>query len=424
MGNVINLLKETEKIEQLKNYRFGKRKLTLIDEDGIQEEYMFIVMENKQQYQMIVTGYSKYIIYKLVNERIETQDFHAKVIISFLNYVFFDIEKKNRIINISELTVEHGNFYLRDYSIGKIGSKKKTKETIIKVEEILNKFYKFLVDECKDMRYLSLENFIYKTNNRRSRNRRKESTETYNSIFKVSYPNYNSPVRVKYVSAYFLSELLKACEYKYPELKLAICLQAFGGLRRGEVCNVSKDKIRIEQLFGELSYFTIDLREKNQLRDDCKSVGNIKKRRIQPIHPVFLSIFSKVYEEHMKLIKNIDNHYGALFVNRNGDALTDESYEEKFKNLIKIVIKRLSAKGDFKSNSELNILMSGRVNTHVLRHFFTKFIAKLETTRNSTEIAYWRGDSSLDSALTYLVNNPMIDEKIKEIQAEVLKDLI
>lgn len=44
---------------------------------------------------------------------------------------------------------------------------------------------------------------------------------------------------------------------------------------------------------------------------------------------------------------------------------------------------------------------------------------ELESTRSPVELAYWRGDSSLDSALDYLIDNPLIDEKIQYAQKKI-----
>ena len=258
--------------------------------------------------------------------------------------------------------------------------------------------------------------------NFRIKDKRKNSHEKKESLFMVIYPEHIPAKRIKYISSFLFSEILRVCEIYYPELKLAICLQAFGGLRKGEVCNVTKDKIQYEKLMDRYTWFTIDLRAVKNIRSDGKCVGGIKRKRIQPIHPVFLKILTRVYQQHLELIKHWDNPYGALFINKNGDAMIEQSYEKKIKRIINLLLIRLKNNGDFNSLSEMNLLLSGRINTHIFRHFFTKFIFQLEKHTPSYEIAYWRGDSSLDSALRYLGNNPVVDEKIQQIQEEIFGD--
>ena len=67
--------------------------------------------------------------------------------------------------------------------------------------------------------------------------------------------------------------------------------------------------------------------------------------------------------------------------------------------------------------------MSGKIGTHVLRHYFSKFIVNLETQISPNELAFWRGDSNLNSSLTYMVGNPTLDTQLKKVQDKLLNDL-
>lgn len=423
LGEMINLNRYDNWKENINKYKFNKRVLTLIDEYGKYRSYMFIVIENIQTKEIKITGYSKYFIINLRNKELSTLESHAKIIIIFLNYVFFEKYEQYRIKKLEQLSIDHGNDFLRDYSLGVIGEKNKTKSTVQRAEYILNQFYLYLDAECEDF---NLYNYGIIENNSENGykyllNRRKKIYKQ-RSLFLVSYPNHTPSKRIKYISPFLFLEILKVCDIYYPELKLALCLQAFGGLRRGEVCNVTKDKIQFEKVIDEFAWFTIDLRSEQNIRADGKRVGGIKKKRVQPIHPAFLKVLSPIYKQHLELIRDCSNPYGALFLNKNGDAMTKGTYEQKFKRIIKMLLIRLKNNGDFNSLSEMNLLLSGKINTHVLRHFFTKFIFQIEKSRNPCEIAYWRGDSSLESALAYLVGSPVVDEKIQLIQEQVYGD--
>jgi len=424
----LRLVKDDDWKHRTRNLRFCKQKLTIIEEDGLVRDFMFIVLRNEFNKKMKVTGYSNYFIKELNSARLETLEYHAKIITRFLNYIFFDKYDEYQMKDITELKIEYGNHFLRDYAQGYVGKKKKTEMTVQKAEQVLNRFYKYLFNELEDMKYISEKDFFTKHSStyyhRGQWKKRKKVVERVESLFTVIPPNYTPPQRVKHIPSYVFQEMLNICDIHYPHLKLALCLQAFGGLRRGEVCNVSRNNISYRMFGKDLGWFTIDLREKVQLRTDGKDVGGIKKRRIQPIHPVFLKLFQEVYDQHMKLIAHIDNPYGAIFLNRDGEAMLDSSYETFFKNIVDLVLEKLCKRGDFKSASEAKLLMSGRVGTHILRHFFTQFIAELETTRSPIEVAYWRGDGSLDSAIAYFAQHPVIDEKIKKIQEKVFDKIV
>lgn len=418
-GYKLRVVKEDNWGEKIKNLRFEWKRLTIIEDEGMERHFMFIVLANQNNKKIKVSGYSSYFFHELISNRIETLEYHAKIIVRFLNFVMLEQYENFQMKDITELEKEHGNLFLREYMQGRIGNKKKTKETVDKAARTLTRFYHHLFKQL-DMKFLTSNDFVLKTYV-------KQNTVEYyvDNIFKYFETMYIPPQRIKHLPSEVFQEILDVCDDFYPHLKLAICLQAFGGLRRGEVCNVSRFNTNYSSFVNELGWFTIDLRFKVQLRMDGKHVGGIKKPRIQPIHPVFLNVFQTVWEDHMKLIKGIDNPLGAIFLNRNNEAMLDSSYEEFFKKIIKIVIERLSSRGDFKSTSQAKLLMSGRVGTHVLRHFFTQFLGRLDKDKlkSPVELAYWRGDSSLDSAIRYISSDPIIDERILEIQKSVFSEI-
>ncbi len=419
MGDIVQYVKEKPYRERIRNVRFKLRKYIMVDEEGLGQQFVFIVLENNQKKRFKVSAYSNFFYKKgMINNSFKTKLSYAKIVVLFLNYIFFDKYEEYKLTNIEDLQIKHGNEFLRDYSKGKIGHKNKTRDTVEKAEAVLNRFYRFIYEEIKKMKYISEDDF-YKVVTYGGRKRNKKGKETRGTLFSVMYPYYQPPEKLKHLPIKVVAELLDVCERNYPELKLAVCLQAFGGLRAGEVCNVSMDKIHYGYTGREYSYFNIDLRYKTRMRNDYKSVGEIKKPRIQPIHPVFLSVLKKVYEQHLEILKEKNSPFGAIFINRDGEALMESSYNYHFKEIIKLLIKRLS-KGDFYSVGQSNNLLSGRTNKHILRHFFTQQIA--EYVSNPNELAYWRGDSSLNSSITYLTQNPKVDEKIKSIQKEMYKE--
>jgi len=311
-----------------------------------------------------------------------------------------------KLKNIEDLKIEHGEKFLSDYSYGRIGGVKKSRATVELAEIKLNAFYKWLVYKLKDMKYI---------------NKLDVNKET---LFSFEYPTYTPPQRIKHISTKLFAELLQICEDypNYRHLKLAFCLQAFGGLRGGEVCNVSLDKLQYSYIYNEFSNFSIDLRERTRLRSDFKSVGGIKKPRKQPIHPIFLQYLKIVFDEHLELLKERENPFGAIFLNRNNEAMMESSYNDYFKKIIDILIKRLTDRGDTSSIGEAHQLLSGKINKHVFRHFYTQTIA--ETEKNPNQLAYWRGDSGIDSSINYLTQNPEIDNKIKVVQQSVYNKIM
>ncbi|WP_324729456.1 hypothetical protein VO178_02470 [Lysinibacillus fusiformis] len=389
---------------RIKKIRFKKKKFILIDENDLTREYVFIVLENTKTNRFKVSAYSSFLFEKgmLIN-KYKTREEYAKIIVLFLNFIFFDMYEHWKLKDIENLKIEHGDYFLSQYAFGKLGKSEKSRETVQLAEVRLKAFYKWLVSKC-NMKYISHSDF--------------ERT-----LFSFEYPSYVSPQRIKHISSKLFVEILKICDDypNYRKLKLAFCLQAFAGLRGGEVCNVSLDKLQYSYTYHELSFFSVDLREKTRLRKDYKSVGGIKKPRIQAVHPMFLPYFRLIFEEHLELIKNSENPFGAIFLNRDQEAMMESSYNFHFKNIINILINRLIERGDSSSIGEAYKLMSGKINKHVFRHFYTQTIAETEITPN--QLAFWRGDSNIDSSITYLTQNPEIDNKIKQIQQSIFTEL-
>ena len=135
--------------DELKKYFvFEKDKLVLQDKHGKQNIYYFIIFKSLSTHKMTVTSYSRYLLIDLINLKPNTVNYHAKIVVSFLNYVFIVKYKEYKLNDITNLKIQHGEEFLRDYASGKINGKK-SDSTIITTKKILNRFYYFLYREYK-----------------------------------------------------------------------------------------------------------------------------------------------------------------------------------------------------------------------------------------------------------------------------------
>lgn len=90
-------------------------------------------------------------------------------------------------------------------------------------------------------------------------------------------------------------------------ISLGIALQAFAGLRRGEVCNVSYYNSQSKYIGFRLRDWGVDLRKKPQLRSDGVDVGQIKSKSVAHVHPTFLPYFELVLSvDNLKELLGID----------------------------------------------------------------------------------------------------------------------
>ena len=224
---------------------------------------------------------------------------------------------------------------------------------------------------------------------------------------------------------------LKLSKIYYPELTFAIALQAYAGLRPGEICNVRQSidpknpGVIYQKVGSRISAFNINLTRLYQMRDDGTYVGGIKKRRIQKVYTPYLSRVQELYQEHLVILERYEfgNGYYPMFVNKNGEAITVKSYREKVERLANVYLKEYLAESDnpyFRRYAE--ILTQKKLSPHFLRHYFTVLLVIDNKTPH--EIAVWRGDKNLDSSLIYCRDKDDLLNNIKELNGDIVEDML
>jgi integrase len=134
-----------------------------------------------------------------------------------------------------------------------------------------------------------------------------------------------------------------------PDIAFAICLQAFAGLRAGEVCNVRQEGspfgngLIFTRMGGDVSKVEIDLTRELPMRSDGVAVGRIKRERKQCVYPPFIRAFYAAYEQHKiwLLAHSFEPDYRPMFVNSNGFVMTYKNYSYRFEGLVERLRKKL-----------------------------------------------------------------------------------
>lgn len=245
----------------------------------------------------------------------------------------------------------------------------------------------------------------------------------------VGYPRTEAPFRDMPAK---VMEILIPLAFRYArEIAFGICLQAFAGLRAGEVCNVRQEcsplgaGIRFTEAGGNVLKAEIDLRREFALRSDGAEVGRIKNERLQRVYPAFLNAFLRAYELHKDYLGKVsfEPEYAPMFVNRNGKAMSYETYRLRFKTLIRDRLRPLLADS---SDPELRLyaqlLCERELGTHALRHWFT--VQLLLRGEDIADIQYWRGDKSPESAFIYLQNKGDLVRELRETNERLLDILL
>ncbi len=442
MSKIVNFpngyIKNQYYANNIKNFVFGMYSHKMTYEDGTWRQHWFIVLKHKHTGVILeITPYSKFLRFlgkkKSVGfRRPETLRVRGYFICNFLNYVLIAMFDKFQISTLRDITLEHGNQFLQAYADGEASRDKKRKpeSTVAKVAVLIAKFYEWIQDVYgKEAKYIKGIKMIEKVEYVDHSSGKKGT----NSItpFNVHVADMTHETIFRDIPNKALSLLINLSKVYYPEMTLGLCLEAFAGLRIGEVCNVRQDicpldggGISYQKIGGRMSGFKINLLNKYPMRSDGVDVGGIKKYRQQYVYPKFLPLLEPIYKEHIKWLEKQKNELGyyPMFVNRNGHAETSQNYRKKFYTLIEnYLIPALIDSEDYELQVYAEMLMTRQLAPHALRHWFT--VQLVLNNEQPHSIAGWRGDDSLDTALDYTRNKSQLLKLYKAVTTDLLQDI-
>jgi len=183
-------------------------------------------------------------------------------------------------------------------------------------------------------------------------------------------------------------------------IALGLALQAFGGLRRGELVNLITSSV---MEIGKSLVVNIKDRQnnlfahkKNTAKEEVK-----KERSHQDLLPSQYLI--ELYREHLSWVNEFTKEVNplvkdALFINRLGRPLTGKGYESMFKQIFNKYLKVLLAQQRY---DDYAYLTSKPVNTHTLRGVYTN-ICLDDLGMSVRETANARGDADDTTVAEYL----------------------
>ena len=374
---------------------------------------------------MTFTNFHKYIKNpdKKIKSFNEKNDVKSKYICKFLNYAFFTAN----IDSLSKLTVDIGRDFLNAYGMHELSDDDeyvhRNKDTVKKCVSAVLHFYINLIEDKSTKRRIKTDDLF---KNITTRDKYGKAFKKRVLLFDVSFiPNHKEPIFRDMPNKAFIL-LFDHIAINHTELLGLVMHQAFAGLRPSEACNVRRMDsplgagIRIREVNGKLCGVTIDLRDELNLRSDLLSVGNIKKERIAKVPDIFLSAYKDTYEIYMAYMENkpYEVEYGVFSVNKQGRAITYDSYYSKFKEIIKNEMIPIYLNSN---DNELVLygqtLMEHSLSPHVFRHWFTVQLVLSGINEPGTLMAF-RGDTSPESALTYINNKGELEKQFSKITNE------
>lgn len=320
--------------------------------------------------------------------KFNTQRKHANNTVKFLNYL-----KHNRrslgIKSLRELSISHANKYLTGLT-----QDEKARGTVKDAERTLTNFYVWLVKN-RIIDSIPLERFVKKESH--------YGKDYYESPFEVVYPQIRASNMIHMLPVDYIPLLLEVAIQVAKPIALGIYFQIFGGIRVSEVINLKKTQVKVRIKTGDLSF---SLQNQN-FRTDLKEHSSVKKPRTQRVFNI-KDWGDTLFYDHIQLYKSKE-YPNALFVNRDGMPMSQRSYRQYFEKVKRTFIKLLEEEGDFEQKILAKQLKCYKWSTHIGRGTFTNMIA--ENADNPYEVSFPRGDSSLESALSYMSRTARLRKK-------------
>ena len=373
----------------------------------------------------------------ILNKSYNTKkNFYVYPLLKFLNFIFN--ESNHRIDCIEDLRLEMVSEFLNKYSKGKLENDNldrwRNANTVKKTNHVVKHFVYWLCikrdpktrRKLFKMNYIKESDFTFSSKTINAKNGfSSRKVEVLNDIvpFELSQ-SVSQRQKVTTAGIYTLCKLIEISEIQDPMLTFAIVLGAFCGLRAGEVMQIHR--VRLKGFDNEVLGCWIDLTKDDILRSDCKITGNIKTKKPLLVYEGFSTIVRHYYRKHIDFLitKNLSNNiYGALFLNDNGTAMMEKTYLKRYNKLIALLYKNillLAEKGIENAILEKEILETGKLTPHSLRHFFTQFIDEYGE-ENPISIATYRGDKNIKSQEIYLA--PSINKKMKKLTDMIWEEL-
>ncbi|MEK3992785.1 MULTISPECIES: hypothetical protein [Robertmurraya] len=193
-----------------------------------------------------------------------------------------------------------------------------------------------------------------------------------------------------------------------PDIALGVAFQFFGGLRAGEVVNLTKDSLEKPTYWNGnddgIRSFILRIRDNQELLFGHKknhTHEQVKRPRNQYL--LVNDVLSKVYRKHKVHLDSLTRkceikNEKALFVSSsNGHPISGKSYYEKFNKIKKEFLRQLSKEEQVE---DYEYLTSKHWSTHICRGVFTNFLLEIGAT--VPEVAVARGDKNILSVLSYV----------------------
>ncbi|MCY9659528.1 hypothetical protein P5G65_23770 [Paenibacillus chondroitinus] len=372
-------------------------------------QHAVIVLLNSKNNREIIHPITQFIFEKWKYKEYNTQKIHANNLSSFLNWVITQ-GGQMRLKSLEDLKLKHASAFLN--YLTKQG---KSRITVVSAQRTLTHFYHYL-SKKKLLRFVTQQEFEMK---------RMPQTPNKKYIvppFKgVIMPSKEIQHIAHMIPEKYILPFLETVVQVANPIALGVYLQMFGGIRQGEQVNVVRSDITSIGSYGAEG-LVIKLRKKILRADLIDSSGSagVKKERNQVVFPIS-DWLPTLYKYHLEQYEANDGS-NALFVNRDGKAMSGRGYRYFFEKAKEHFLDALSLSKDPSDKVAALKLREYKWSTHIGRGIFTNLLA--EEAHNPYDIALPRGDSNLSSSMVYQGNTLRMKENLENRMEDLYKDYL
>ena len=365
---------------------------------------------------------------------LNTQKKYAYVICGFFKFIINEINNGNdeflelKDKGLKGLNWNHGSAFLR-YSRDILGNKY---ETLKGKQDAIIALYDYLIE----LNVLGEDVTLRKTLHINEHGKAKEvSVSPFKSgLNKVHFGQREKPDKIKNLESRLQNIFFNICDEVAPDIKLGLYLQFMGGLRAGEVVNLTIDALDIDRENEELY---VDIRDRQGYLFEGRNVrldsSQVKKTRSNQIVLNPNGDLIDIVDEHLKFISEIkeksnSKYKNALFINKKGEPMTGDNYSDRFYKVKRAFLEKLQEV----SYSDYLELKNTKWGTHIGRGIFTNFAVDEGLADSPTGVpmprvlADLRGDTSSKSAEAYIDERTRIKnvrDKISNLRNEIQNNL-
>ncbi|MCM3390346.1 MULTISPECIES: hypothetical protein [Ureibacillus] len=341
-----------------------------------------------------------------------TQNRYTGDICKFLNFILDNINEEDEEFlpleknGLKELKLIHGAKYL-NFLKDRVDLGELKPNYIYDIERLLTKFYVWLIES----------NIIHEKTNVIYDKKKIKGKEIYvaRSLFKqidlgVEFPASESEEAIKARKLHdfgngrldLVNNFLRVAELIAPEIALGIAFQFYGGLRRGDVVNLTKSSIKRPKKDGS-GALILDITDNWRRLFPNKLISlseQVKKPRTQAVFKTDIVMeLLKNHDERLHRLEKLGKlkNEQAYFVSNNGNPISGKEYWKRFTKVREKFLEIISVHND----DDYLFITSKPWSTHIGRGVYTNMLTFL-LGWSAEEVAIARGDNQIESAKRYI----------------------